>query len=128
MNHTINILLLEDNDDDAELIQLVLKRASIGGKFIVASDLEVFKDIIQKNLFNIVLSDYNLGYSDALQALKICRNFQIPFIVVSGMLPVQAESELAVQGISYVRKEKLSALPGTILMLLGLSDKKIVSG
>ncbi|MEQ9301819.1 MAG: histidine kinase [Cyclobacteriaceae bacterium] len=111
------ILLLEDNVDDAEIIQLTLKRASYDFEFRKVDNLDLF--IVELDLFQptIVISDYNLPSTTALDAFHELKKLEldIPFIVVSGFLGDEIAVEALKQGVTdLVSKNNLERLPFAI--------------
>ena len=113
MKGELNILLVEDSIDDAELLEQTLLQAGL--KFRLqrvdtAADLSAA--LAQRN-WDIVLSDYNLpGFSgtEALQILRAYSDYR-PFIVVSGRIGEEEAVGLMKSGADdYVMKDNLARL------------------
>ena len=88
-NKILKILLLEDNENDAELIQMYLKSSPLKVEATLVSNKEDYVDALQSKDFDVILSDHNIPQFGSLEALRI-RNeikFHIPFILVSGAIP-----------------------------------------
>lgn len=113
----LNLLLLEDSDNDALLLNLFLKRGLPDCDITVVNTLEDFDASLKRGFFDAVISDYQLGTftgMDAFERLQAAGS-DLPFILVSGTMG----DELAVQalkgGVSdFVSKNNLSRLPSAI--------------
>ena len=113
MGKTIRILILEDMQPDAELMEFELREAGIDfiSKWVVRE-----KDFIRElaEFFpDIILSDYGLPeYTGALalaEAKKRCPD--VPFILVTGAIGEDRAIEILTQGAKdYVMKTRLSRL------------------
>lgn len=105
----IKILMLEDNENDAELIKMYLKASSLNMEAILVSTKEEYIDTLNNHDFDVILSDHNLPRFNSLEALKI-RNetkFHIPFILVSGAIPEQYAVTMLQEGANdYILKDR----------------------
>lgn len=119
MFDSINILLLEDNQDDAELIKIEIEKADFDYTLIHVDDEGSFLEAIDKSPPDIVLSDYNIpGYDIFLAKEALAsKNIHVPFIVVTGALGDERAVDLIVNhGISdYILKDNLTRLNTAIL-------------
>ena len=116
MSETFHILLVEDSDDDALLIEAELRRAGLAFDLHrVQTRAELEHSLTSR--WDVILSDYALpGFSgpEALEVVKASGR-DIPFIVVSGFVG----EDLAVQAmkagaVDYFRKEVMSRLAPAI--------------
>jgi PAS domain S-box-containing protein len=109
----LNILLLEDNESDADLILRELKKT--GFNFIsktVQSRIE-FELALHHFKPDLILSDYSLPSFNAVAAFQIAqeKNAHTPFIIVSGIIGEENAVELIKDGVTdYVSKQKLFTL------------------
>src|ERR1041384_3665586 len=109
----IHILMLEDNDADAELNELTLRE---GGLSFVARRVQRRADFIRelaKHPPDLILSDYALPSFDGLAALAIAREKSpdIPFIFVTGTMGEEVAIETLKNGATdYVIKYRLQRL------------------
>ena len=88
MNKVIKILHLEDSDRDAELIQSILQTSEIGQEYFLVDNEDYFRNILETENIDIILSDYSLPDYNGNEALKLSRErySHIPFIFVSGKI------------------------------------------
>ena len=107
------ILLVEDNPNDAELIEAMLAGAGIACTWERVETREAFVEALERGTFDLILSDYSLPAFDGLTALGLTRERcpELPFIVVSGTLGEEAAIESLKQGATdYVMKQRLTRL------------------
>ena len=117
----LRILLLEDVQNDAELIQHELRKAHILFSARCVETREAFLQSLDEFLPDIIISDFSLPGFDALGALALLKeiSMEIPFILVTGS---QSE-EVAVQCMQagaddYILKATLKRLPSALLNAL----------
>lgn len=113
MDRRLRILLLEDVDTDAELIERELRKGDLAYDLSRVETEDNFVDKLSQGDIDLILADYSLPSFDALAALKItqerCPN--VPFILVSGALGDELAVETLKRGATdYVLKHKLSRL------------------
>jgi len=120
----LNVLLLEDNPDDAELTIFELEES---GLILNLTLVDTREDYI-KNLspdLDIIIADFNLPAFDGLSAFHILKkqNLDIPFIIVSGTIGEEIAVDCIKQGITdYVIKDRLARLPSAINQALEQRD------
>ncbi len=109
----LNILILEDNKDDADLLCRELKKSGLNFiTKIVQTRIEFENSLISFNP-DLILSDYALPSFDAVTAFRIKqqKHAHIPFIIVSGVIGEENAVELIKDGVTdYVSKQKLFTL------------------
>ncbi len=108
----LNVLVLEDRPSDAELILYEMKRSGYDCISSRVDTQEEYLDAIDK-LPDIILADYSLPQFTAMQALRLLqeREYDIPFIVVTGTISEEAAVETMKQGAAdYLLKDRLSRL------------------
>jgi len=113
----LNLLLLEDSDNDALLLELFLKRGLEGCDLTMVNTLDDFETALSRGFFDAVISDYQLGTFTGMDAFERLQSTgsDLPFILVSGTMG----DELAVQALKagvcdFVAKSNLSRLPSAI--------------
>ncbi|MDQ5988654.1 MAG: Adaptive-response sensory-kinase SasA [Syntrophus sp. SKADARSKE-3] len=111
MEKCLRILILEDNPDDAELVQFELEEAGLifTPKVVVAE--EDFIRELQEFSPDLILSDYDLPHYTGALALAEARRRcpDTPFILVTGAVTEDRAIEILTQGAKdYVLKTRLS--------------------
>ena len=117
----LKILLLEDNDDDADLIQRELRSGGIAFTSRVVDTRDDFIEGIHKFEPDIIISDHSMPRFNSAEALRIYKthlkeqNRSAPFILVTGTI----SEEFAVQCIKdgaddYILKDRLQRLPSAV--------------
>jgi len=104
----MRILLIEDNPDHAVFTKRVLKKASQDYQVDLVSDAkQAFKKISEEN-YDLILCDYRLPDSSALDILKEIREKgkDLPFIAVTSLGSEKIAVELMKEGAyDYVVKD-----------------------
>ena len=111
MKSPLRILHLEDNPNDAELIQAVLETEGIPCHVTRVETQAEFFASLEQGGYDIILADYTLPSFDGLSALKIALEKcpDVPFIFVSGTLGEEVAIEaLKIGATDYLLKERLS--------------------
>lgn len=117
MAKLIKILLLEDNDADAGLIQHVLRRGKMYCEFKVVADKESFINVLGQFSPDVILSDNSMPQFNAQDALAIIkqRNVQSVFIIVTGTMSEEFAVNMIKSGADdYILKDRLIRLPSAI--------------
>ena len=113
MDECIRVLLLEDSKDDAELIEIELKRARIKYYLLRVDTRKDFLEAIDEMKPDIIISDYQLPGFDGRTALDMTRVLapSVPFIMVTGSVNEDVAIECIRSGArDYVIKEHLDRL------------------
>jgi PAS domain S-box-containing protein len=110
----LNVLLVEDNPDDAFLLERHLKR---NGFDVAITRVETAEEMLvaldQKEAPEVVLADYNLPNFSGPAALLLLKNagIDIPFIMMSGAVSEETAVESMRAGAQdYVSKQNLTRL------------------
>ena len=113
MNSPIAILLLEDDPNDAGLVEERLQANHLTPRITRVQDRTEFLRALKDEEFDVILSDHTLPSFDGLSALNLALSVRpdIPFIFVSGTLGEEAAIEaIKVGATDYVLKTRLSRL------------------
>ena len=113
MKSPLHILHLEDDPNDAALIQSTLEAGGIACATTRVQNRDDFVAALEHGGIDLILSDFSLPAFDGMSALKIARAKwpAIPFILVSGTLgEEQAIDSLKSGATDYVLKERLARL------------------
>jgi PAS domain S-box-containing protein len=109
----LHVLLVEDSDRDAELVQRHLRR---GWSDVVLSRVETAAEMeaeLDQGPWNLVIADYNLPTFSAVAALEVLkqRNLELPLIIVSGSISEEVAVACMRQGAAdYLLKDRLGRL------------------
>lgn len=120
MPTSLNLLLLEDSLNDAELILAVLKEAGFElASRRVDSQADYLRELGQPPDF--ILSDFSMPQFTARDALRLMqeRGLDIPFIVVSGCIGEEMAVECMKAGATdYLMKDRLTRLGHSVSQAL----------
>ncbi len=118
MKKSIKILYLEDDLIDFDLIKTKLESSyEYPIEIQHAPNQEVYEELLHKETFDVILSDYNLQSYTGLQALKYLnkKRCHSPFILLSGAIGDELAVEVMKAGaVDYVLKDHLEKLPMVI--------------
>ncbi len=121
MKEHINVLMLEDSADDAELMEIELKRAKIEFSVKRVDTRPLFIDALMNDNPDVIISDYNLPGFNGKTALELTRHLapDIPFIMVTGSVNEEVAIECIRSGArDYLIKEHLARLGLAVLSAL----------
>jgi protein-histidine pros-kinase len=110
---TLRVLLVEDSENDALLIQQVLRRGGFEVAMTRVEDVAGMLAELRDGTYDIVISDHNLNGSSSTDALAALRKtqFDIPFVIVSGAIGEEAAVAAMKAGASdYLHKDRLGRL------------------
>ena len=117
MSKSLKILLLEDNESDAILIQRLLKKDNPYYEFYAVMDEPGYVKALKEFQPDIIVSDNALPQFDATEALLILRERfpHVPFILVTGTVSEEfAVSIIKLGADDYLLKDRLVRLPESI--------------
>ena len=117
MSSLLRILHLEDNPTDAELLRAILERQGVNSTIKRVETREAFQAALEREPFDLILSDFTLPSFDGLSALTIAREKrpELPFIFVSGTIGEDAAVESLKRGATdYVLKDRPSRLGASL--------------
>jgi two-component system, cell cycle sensor histidine kinase and response regulator CckA len=123
----VRILHLEDDPNDAELIQAALEADGLPVAFETVATREEFAAALERGGFDLILSDYSLPGFDGIAALHLARVSapDVPFIIASGQLGEEAAVEGVRSGATdYVLKQRLSRLGPSVRRALAEADER----
>jgi PAS domain S-box-containing protein len=109
MSEKINILIVEDSADDAELVLAELRRAGIEPEW---QRVETEPDFVAalKQSPDIILSDFSMPQFSGFQALGLLQasGRDIPFILISGTMGEETAVEAMKRGaVDYLLKDRI---------------------
>jgi two-component system sensor histidine kinase UhpB len=113
LNRPLRILLVEDSDDDALLLELAIERS---GARCVCQRVETAEEmaaVLKAQDWDAIIADYVMPKFDGLAALALVKELglDVPFIVVSGHITEDtAVAAMKAGAHDYVMKDKLARL------------------
>ncbi|MFH5832549.1 PAS domain-containing protein [Halalkalibaculum sp. DA384] len=113
MGKVYQVLLIEDDERDAELIEIELKKLKIEIELEIIHQRKQLEDRLENSPPDLIVSDYNLPSFNAIQALKLVREKDphLPFILVSGYIGEEKAVDAMLEGTSdYAMKSNLDRL------------------
>ncbi len=113
MGEPLNVLLIEDSENDALLLQRELCRGDFNPVIERVQTAESLKTVLGSQTWDVIISDYCLPSFDAPAALAIIQQscLELPFIVVSGAIGERSAVEMMRLGAhDYLMKDNLTRL------------------
>jgi signal transduction histidine kinase/FixJ family two-component response regulator len=113
----LRILHLEDRSEDAVLIEQALRHQDIAAQFTVVRDTTELVAALERQAFDLVLTDSGLPGPDALPALKLVRQRfpALPVICVSGSANQrEIDANLRLGATDCVSKDDLGRFVATV--------------
>jgi two-component system sensor histidine kinase UhpB len=113
MNIPLRVLMVEDSEDDALLLERELKR---GGYELLTRRVQTARDMANKlkeQEWDIVISDYMMPKFNGMDAFKVMKDLglDLPFILISGKIGEDTAVDAMRTGVhDYIMKDKLARL------------------
>jgi PAS domain S-box-containing protein len=117
MTKPLNILIVEDDPNDADLLCRELKKSGLSFVCDIVQTRKAYELALENGNPDLILSDYSLPSFDAVTAFQIKQvgHPLTPFIIISGVIGEENAVELIKSGVTdYISKEKLFTLPTKI--------------
>jgi PAS domain S-box-containing protein len=95
MSQTLRILLIDDNPDDRTLAERELQRNFTDLDIVQVADAEGLTQVLQTGGFDLVITDYQLRWTDGLTVLRTIKNYWPDCPVV--MFTATGSEEVAVE-------------------------------
>jgi two-component system, cell cycle sensor histidine kinase and response regulator CckA len=117
MSEMLQILIVEDNADDAGLMARALRRSGLEFDWQRVDTEAEYLAKLHSGL-HLILSDYELPQFSGLRALQLLKQtpaFDIPLIIVSGAIGEEKAVAAMQQGAAdYLLKDRLARLPAAV--------------
>jgi PAS domain S-box-containing protein len=113
----LKILHLEDNRQDADLVEATLAADGLTPEITRVDSREAFQAALAGRPFDIILADYNLPSFDGIAAQELAARLrpETPFIFLSGSLGEEGAVERLKAGATdYVLKDRMARLPSAV--------------
>jgi PAS domain S-box-containing protein len=110
---TLNLLLVEDSEDDAELMLIELRRGGYRPDFVRVDNPEAMNAALRERKWDLIISDYVMPQFSGPAAMKLLQEsgYDIPIIIVSGHIGEDiAVSAMKSGANDYVMKDRLARL------------------
>ncbi len=110
---TLNLLLVEDSEDDAELMLIELRRGGYQPAYLRVENSEDMRAALQGRDWDLIISDYVMPQFSGPAALKLLHESgcDVPIIIVSGHIGEDiAVSAMKSGANDYVMKDRLARL------------------
>ncbi|MCP4579290.1 MAG: PAS domain S-box protein, partial [Deltaproteobacteria bacterium] len=117
MDAPLKLLIVEDSEDDALLVVRELRCGGYAPEFDIVETAEAMRRALEKQPWDIVISDYSLPGFDAPAALNIVMEsgLDLPFIIVSGAIGEETAVETLRAGAhDYLMKGNLARLSAAV--------------
>ena len=113
MNPALHVLIVEDSENDAALLEIELQRAGYHAVCHRVDHAAAMSEALHSQIWDLVIADYVLPHFNGLDALALVksRELDIPFIIVSGHITESAAVAAMKAGAhDYVMKDNLARL------------------
>ncbi|HEY1392035.1 MAG TPA: EAL domain-containing protein [Methylibium sp.] len=113
MSDAIRVLLVEDNEMDAELLSRQLHVGQLGADIERVDSAETLQAALAAGGHDIIISDYTLPGFSGMQALEMAQQQrpEVPFVFVSGTIGEERAIEALKHGaVDYLLKDRPSRL------------------
>ncbi len=123
----VRILMLEDSDLDAALVERELARSEMQVDYQRVSAREPYAQALREGGFDLILSDFSLPDFNGVEALDLARTLapEAPFIFVSGVVGEEFAIESLKEGATdYVLKQRLERLPSAVKRALAEAHER----
>ncbi|HUK15053.1 MAG TPA: response regulator [Bryobacteraceae bacterium] len=109
----LNVLIVEDSEEDADLIVLELKRGGFEPVFRRVESADQMKHALEERTWDVILSDFSMPRFSLPDALHLVqqKGVDVPFVIVSATIGEEAAVEAMRAGAhDYVLKHRLARL------------------
>jgi signal transduction histidine kinase len=117
MTKPLQVLLIEDSEDDAAIVEVELQRAGYTPVCQRVETREALSAALARRPWDLIIADYRLPQFDGLSALALVkeRGLDLPFIIVSGYIAEDtAVAAMKAGAHDYVMKDKLGRLGSAV--------------
>jgi len=119
---SINIIIVEDNEDDLLLILLALKKAGYEPNYTQVQTRTGLEAALQDKHWQVVISNHSMPTFSAPEALETLQESgrNLPFIIASGTIDEEFAATIIEKGADdYIDKGNLSGLVPVLERMLG---------
>jgi two-component system cell cycle sensor histidine kinase/response regulator CckA len=127
MTRPLRVLILEDNENDAELLLRELRRQNYEPVYHRVDSAEGMNEALDREPWSLIISDYSMPQFTAMHAIEILRrkNLDLPFVIVSGTIGEETAAIAMKSGAhDFLTKGKLTRLGAAIERELRDADER----
>jgi signal transduction histidine kinase len=113
VNQPLQVLVIEDSEDDAVVLETALRRAGYTPVCHRVETPETLGAALERQPWDLIIADYHLPRFDGLAALAFVKEkgLDVPFIIVSGYITEEtAVAAMKAGAHDYLMKDKLARL------------------
>src|SRR6266446_6276161 len=110
---TLNVLIIEDSENDAMLLEIELQRAGYRTSCLRVDTPEAMRSALERQEWDLIIADYVMPRFNGLAALALvkAKGLDLPFIIVSGHIRDDtAVAAMKAGAHDYVMKDNLARL------------------
>lgn len=104
----MNIILVEDNDNTAQLTELFFEKTGFANRVDRTYRIKPFESLVNINKYDVAIIDYHLQYFDAPEFIRLIKDSKLnpntPIIVVSHELSQYEQRQVEALGVHYIRR------------------------
>jgi len=109
----LSILIIEDNEDDAQLLVRLLRQNGYDPLYTQVWTENALRDALTRSSWDLIVCDFFMPQFSGIDALQMVKRMEIdtPFIVLSGVVGEEKAVEMMLAGAhDYVMKNNMSRL------------------
>lgn len=113
MTVDLRVIIVEDSEDDAFLVERALKKGGFVPSSVRVDTCQALAEVLSRQEWDIVLSDFSMPQCSGLEVLQYLRQAQphLPVVMVSGVIGEETAATLMRLGAyDYVLKDRLERL------------------
>jgi len=117
VNEPLRVLIVEDSENDAALLELELEHAGFVPQCVRVESRSEMQAALDRQPWDLIIADYVLPHFNGLEALALARaeRMDIPFIIVSGHISDDtAVAAMKAGAHDYVMKDNLARLGSAV--------------
>ncbi len=113
MGISLRTLIVEDNEDDAQLVLRLLRKGGFDPAYERVDTAIAMREAVGREKWDVIISDFNMPHFSGLAAIELYqeKGLDIPFIIVSGTIGEEAAvAAMRLGAHDYVMKNNLPRL------------------
>ncbi len=113
MGQSLRVLIVEDSENDATLLQHTLQRGGYDVTCAVVDTPSAMRAALESQTWDVITSDHSMPQFNAPGALALAKELrpEVPFIIVSGEIDINLTVSLMKGGVQdYIQKREIARL------------------